>query len=191
MIRYTLQVLFIVGTITAFSAEEKCNIKICDIKMEISQEYMLNITPKWESFINTGRCLISAISVKFSTEGSAFESEAWKSISDSEITSLFKYLCLKSRSSKETKVHVCGLENATEGVLAIYCLQQIVGKDWTEYNGDNEKLLSLVKQCDVPTAWPAALLQAALKEVIASPQCLDELLCFFYKNGVLYKKCSK
>ena len=78
---------------------------------------------------------------------------------------------------KESKIHICNWENASNGVLAVLVAEQVTGRSWLDYNGKNPVILEAVKQAK--TTLPQ---HGPLKKILADPACVRDLQDFFRRE---------
>ena len=89
---------------------------------------------------------------------------------------LFEFLLSRFSSTKETKIHICNWENASEGVLAVFAAERITGRSGLDYDGPDPGLKTAVRE-----ARNVAPRHAPLKKVLAAPASCAELRKFFRK----------
>lgn len=88
----------------------------------------------------------------------------------------FEFLLFLFPDTAETKIHICNFENASTGVLAVMIAEKITGSSWTNYDGNDQLLITAVNQAK--TAFPQ---HAPLKKVLTAPASCRELQEFFRK----------
>lgn len=108
----------------------------------------MELVSEWENLIRQEGCLISASDIHFSTEGSIFAKNEWKSFlkSAKEDGTWSRYVIRQFSSQRPTKIHICNFRNAMEGEVAVFAAQQIIRKNWFEYDGNNEKLKRIARK---------------------------------------------
>ena len=146
-------------------------IKMKRISEDARQRWELRnkqIAAEWEALIGQEGCLISAADIRFSIEGSIFAKEDWQAFfaSARKQEERFLYIIQQFSSRRPTRIHICNFRYATEGEVAVFAAQQIVRKNWYEYDGPEERIKEIAR---TDTAAGKALL---VKEVLE-----DEALC--------------
>ena len=101
---------------------------------------------------------------------------------------MFNLVVDKFDSRKATKLHICNFRNATEGEVAVFVIQRIVGKNWYSYDGKSNKLKGIAQK-------KAAAKVLLLKNVIEDKEMCNELQIYFkqqynLKNKISQKKCG-
>lgn len=86
----------------------------------------------------------------------------------------FEFLLAVFPDKKESKIHICNWENASNGVLAVLVAEQVTGRSWLDYNGKNPLILEAVKQAK--TTQPQ---HGPLKKILSDPSSVQELQDFF------------
>ena len=116
----------------------------------------------WETLISRKGCLVSAVDVKYSTEGSIFAGREWQAFFDKAKRNgvLFRFIVDKFSSERPTEIHICNFRNATEGELAVLVVQRIVNRNWYAYDGGDDELKRIAGQ---DAAAKVQLLKPALK----------------------------
>ena len=116
----------------------------------------------WETLISRKGCLVSAVDVKYSTEGSIFAGREWQAFFDKAKRNgvLFRFIVDKFSSERPTEIHICNFRNATEGELAVFVVQRIVNRNWYAYDGGDDELKRIAGQ---DAAAKVQLLKPALK----------------------------
>ena len=96
----------------------------------------------WQQLIEQEGCLLSSTDINYTISGSVFEKKLWKSFLNyaQNNKAVFYLIVNKFGSRKATKLHICNFRNATEGEVAVFVVQRIVGKNWYSYDGNNDKL---------------------------------------------------
>lgn len=132
-----------------------------------------NLESVWERMINEQGCLISSANVNFSKEGSIFKNKEWQELLKNAQTekAVFDFLLSKFPSLKITKIHICNFENAQEGSLALFTVQQILLTNWNEYNGENETIRNQIKSNDL---W-----HISIKKILNNSKSCKEIRDFF------------
>ena len=113
-----------------------------------------SLNEAWADLIATEGCLVGgqdAIDGKM--EGSCFANEGWSAFLDHPTEEKLRFLTGRLSSTKTTSIHTCPLDVATEGELAVYALQHLTKRLWTDYSGSDADLLATI---------------AAYKEALAS-----------------------
>ena len=102
----------------------------------------------WETLISRKGCLVSAVDVKYSTEGSIFAGREWQAFFDKAKRNgvLFRFIVDKFSSERPTEIHICNFRNATEGELAVFVVQRIVNRNWYAYDGGDDELKRIAGQ---------------------------------------------
>ena len=116
----------------------------------------------WETLISRKGCLVSAVDVKYSTEGSIFAGREWQAFFDKAKRNgvLFRFIVDRFSSERPTEIHICNFRNATEGELAVFVVQRIVNRNWYAYDGGDDELKRIAGQ---DAAAKVQLLKPALK----------------------------
>lgn len=137
----------------------------------------------WQQLIQREGCLLSATDINYTITGSVFELKTWKDFFyslrlDNDI---FNLIVDKFDSHKATNIHICNFRNASEGEVAVFVTQHIVGKNWYSYDGNNCELKKIA-QTNVASK---ALL---LKLVLENKEMCKELQNYFKKQFILKQK---
>lgn len=125
-----------------------------------------NCAKMWNTLSSTSGCI----------GGKIFCNSDWQAFfsdlkSDAE---KFEFLLSVFPDQKESKIHICNWENASNGVLAVLVAEQVTGRSWLDYNGKNPVILEAVKQAK--TTLPQ---HGPLKKILADPACVRDLQDFF------------
>jgi len=131
----------------------------------------------WDELTVSEGCLISATDIKFSTEGSVFRRKNWQRLIDltKKDKGFFDYLINLFPSTKSTKVHICNWENSTEGLLAVFTIQQITRLNWNTYDGNNPLIVSEKNKNTYPK-------YRRLKKILANKNACKELQTYYSKK---------
>lgn len=131
------------------SLDSNFNKKLC-IKCA---ENELRIDSLWNllAFSKAG-CLVGGQNVvngRFGGEGCVLSSDIfWKGFFYRDKKDLTAFLIAKFSSTKETKIHVCPVNDALEGELAVYCLHKMYLKNWydfADFKEDNKNLNKILR----------------------------------------------
>ena len=137
----------------------------------------------WQQLIKRDGCLASATDINYTITGSVFELKTWKDFFHSLRldNDIFNLIIDKFDSRKATNIHICNFRNASEGEVAVFAAQHIVGKNWYSYDGNNCELKKIA-QTNVASK---ALL---LKLVLENKEMCKELQNYFKKQFILKQK---
>ena len=96
----------------------------------------------WEKLLGQQGCLMSASAVGFTTEGSVFSRPGWRELFRAAKTDekLFDFIVGRIEGVCPTRLHICNFHNASEGEAAVFAAQQIIGRNWYDYDGDDAEL---------------------------------------------------
>ena len=135
---------------------------------------------KWKQLVKQEGCLASSTDINYTVAGSVFEQKTWKDflVSVQNDNGLFDFIIDKFNSSKETKLHICNFRNATEGEVAVFVIQRVVGKNWYSYDGNSEKLKVIAQK-------KVAAKVLLLKDVIEDKEMCKELQIYFKQQNNL------
>lgn len=131
----------------------------------------------WDELTVSEGCLISATDIKFSTEGSVFRKKTWQSFIDRarKNKAVFEYILSRFPSEQATKIHICNFENATEGLLAVFVVQQIIHRNWYSYDGNDSIIIAERDKKVFP-------LYKGLKKILSNKEACSQLQSYFLKQ---------
>jgi hypothetical protein len=140
----------------------------------------------WQQLIEQNGCLLSSTDINYTICGSVFEKKLWKNFLNyaQNNKAVFYLIVNKFGSRKATKLHICNFRNATEGEVAVFVVQRIVGKNWYSYDGNNDKLKVIAQK-------KVAAKVLLLKNVIEDKEMCKELQFFFKQQYNLKNKISR
>jgi len=136
-----------------------------------------SLKKNWEELIEADGCLISATDIRFSTEGSVFRKKTWQSFIDRarKNKAVFEYILSRFPSEQATKIHICNFENATEGLLAVFVVQQIIHRNWYSYDGNDSIIIAERDKKVFP-------LYKGLKKILSNKEACSQLQSYFLKQ---------
>lgn len=105
----------------------------------IIQQGKASIDSLWNNLIfKEGGCLTGGQYIydgEIIAEGSIIHhSKGWKHFFDFPKSELTTFLLSKLTDTLSTKIHTCPFFNATEGELAVYCLQKLFLVNWYDFD---------------------------------------------------------
>jgi len=104
--------------------------------------YKMETDSLWNYLAKQGGCLTGnqySLFVENSGEDCVMvESEIWDIFFKRDKKELTDFLFSKMADTMESSIHTCPFDVATNGELAVYCLQKIHGKNWFDFNDFNE-----------------------------------------------------
>ncbi|HEX8491200.1 MAG TPA: hypothetical protein VF658_00015 [Pyrinomonadaceae bacterium] len=105
-----------------------------DIEASLEQE--------WEKFTTTEFCFLGSDDYRPGRGGDekSFSPYGWLPSAKKNLDTAIAFLIERIPSQKRTKAHVCPLDDATEGELAVYSLQHLLRKNWYELNEEYKGL---------------------------------------------------
>lgn len=106
------------------------------------QTHAGELSTDWKVLISTKQC-ISTYTDKSGEmrEGNALRSYAYQNFFNSTTKKeIIEFLISKLSSTAKTNLHICPYENATEGELAVYALENITKLKIFDYSGNNKLL---------------------------------------------------
>ena len=133
----------------------------------------------WEKLIGEKGCLVSASDVKCSLEGSVFAKADWQAFfkAAKKDEQSFRFVLSQFSSRKPTEIHICNFRNATEGEVAVFAVQRIVGANWYDYDGHDKELKKII---GTETAAKVQL----LKQVLENDGLCASLQRYFFRKYV-------
>ena len=145
-----------------------------------------DVNVEWQQLVKQEGCLSSSTDINYTIAGSVFEKKQWKNFLNSVQNDrrMFNLVVDKFDSRKATKLHICNFRNATEGEVAVFVIQRIVGKNWYSYDGNSNKLKGIAQK-------KAAAKVLLLKNVIEDKEMCNELQIYFKQQYNLKNKISR
>jgi hypothetical protein len=107
-----------------------------------------------------------------------FSPYGWLPSAKRDEDAVIEFLINQITDKRKTRAHVCPLDNATRGELAVYCLQHLLKKNWPELSEDYSKLFE--RKAENVTS------QSLLRGAIRSNKGAQKMMALwrdYYKNG--------
>ena len=132
---------------------------------------------EWEKLIGEKGCLVSASDVKYTLEGSVFAKADWQEFFKAAKNDerIFRFVLSRFPSRKPTDIHICNFRNATEGEVAVFAVQRIVGANWCDYDGYDAELKKI-------TGAEVAAKVQQLKQVVENDRFCASLQRYFFRK---------
>lgn len=143
-----------------------------------------SIDQEWTTLINTEGCLVgSQDDIDELREGTCLRERAWAEFLQSPSQEKIKFLVGRLQSIRDTSIHNCGVGNASEGELAVFVLQHISQKLWTDYAGDDRKLTAMISKYNKSVDTGDFVSdQATIREILKSDSMRDALTTYFKED---------
>jgi len=153
-------------------------------KKPVSKIDGLDTEQAWSHLTSTDGCLVGQQdSIGRLGEGTCLAEPEWQDFINSPTDSRITYLCGKLGSGKETSIHTCPYQLATEGELSLYALQHLTKKPWRAYNGGNERLKKFIDTWKVPKGKAAFMgEQDMIWEMLEDNEFRESLIAYYGKS---------
>ena len=110
--------------------------------------------------------------------GEGFSAADWLPSVKRDKGAVVEFLINQIPDRGKTRAHVCPLDNATRGELAVYCLQHILKVNWPELSEDYSKMFD--RKAEEVTS------QSLLRGAIKNEEGAEKMMALwrdYYKNG--------